>query len=940
MKRLFAVCLGVGLLARVGSAVVIPVNCNLFFNGSNAVQIAWNCYPGKSYVVQTTTNLAQPWQNAPTTPSTLTTTTNWLSYSFPVTSKAQFFKVVKLDTDGPEVYKTAPFDGAIGVSGQAGITAWMRDDTGINTNSISLTVGTNAPVTLSDSRLSYLSGVLAYTPDTNEFLGTNGQVVAVKLSAADTLGNQTTNFTWSFQIELAPVFSSNIVSLGSTMQKGPLPNGPIPNDANACNLALVSTNGDYFTLSYSGSCCLTNGMVLMNADPYAGYTRTVVSFTNYPASNTVVALTRPTLLAEALETGTLTSSSLLELTNSTGGLARLKDSPLKKDFPLEFTVPLDKVLYEDANGFLLETTSSSQLALSATLQLAGDFHGRRLTAFQAQVIGSATFELDVHAQAAGSKVLADTVPLLTPALTTRYYLLAGGWWPVWVDVKFEVNLVYDATFQAAAEATTGISATKTISVGKKWDPVNDWKPIFGDPPVEFSFSPPTWLVQGSGDVVVTLQPKVTVLVYSAAGVEADLDPYLELAGSMQLNPYQWDLGLYAGMDSNVGLNLSVWDKKWGDLPSIPLTLIPKQTLWHRAGPSSSPTVPQIPVPPQSQTASLGSTVSFTVQAQGSAPLSYRWYKNNFYLTDDFRISGSGSSALRIASIQSSDAASYTVRVSNPAGSAMSGSAVLTVPTPPPPSPSPRMVWIPPGTFVMGSPASEALRGSDETQHTVTLTKGFYMGKYAVTQGEYLALMGSNPSYFTPGNGYSQDLSRPVETVTWYNATIYCAQLTQREQAAGRLPAGWVYRLPTESEREYACRAGTTTAFHYGNALRSGMANFYGYYEYDASVGNIYNASGIYLGRTTTVGSYQPNAWGLYDMHGNVWEWCRDLYGTYPTGSVIDPQGAPSGSDCVVRGGGWGSIGGYCRSAFRIYYDPCDWTSYMIGFRVVLAPGQP
>jgi formylglycine-generating enzyme required for sulfatase activity len=143
-----------------------------------------------------------------------------------------------------------------------------------------------------------------------------------------------------------------------------------------------------------------------------------------------------------------------------------------------------------------------------------------------------------------------------------------------------------------------------------------------------------------------------------------------------------------------------------------------------------------------------------------------------------------------------------------------------------------MVWIAPGTFVMGSPTSEAQRNSDETQHTVTLTQGFYMGKYAVTQGEYLALMGSNPSYFTG------DLNRPVEQVSWIDATNYCAHLTQQEQAAGRLPVGWVYRLPTESEREYACRAGTTTAFHYGNALHAGMANFYDYYEYDASIGDI------------------------------------------------------------------------------------------------------
>jgi formylglycine-generating enzyme required for sulfatase activity len=256
-----------------------------------------------------------------------------------------------------------------------------------------------------------------------------------------------------------------------------------------------------------------------------------------------------------------------------------------------------------------------------------------------------------------------------------------------------------------------------------------------------------------------------------------------------------------------------------------------------------------------------------------------------------------------------------------------------------------LVWIPPGTFVMGSPASEAERDLNEAQHTVTLTQGFYMGKYPVTQGDYQSLIGSNPSYFTTqdynGNPISPNTNRPVEQVSWSDATNYCAQLTQRELAVGRLPAGYVYRLPSESEWEYACRAGTTNAFYNTNALHGGMANFYDYYEYDASFGNIYvpNPAVPWLPRTTRVGSYPTNAFGLYDMHGNVWEWCRDWYATYPAGSVTNHPGPASGSTRIFRGGSWANSGVDCRSAKRGNNVP-SYSNYTLGFRVVLAPGQP
>jgi formylglycine-generating enzyme required for sulfatase activity len=234
----------------------------------------------------------------------------------------------------------------------------------------------------------------------------------------------------------------------------------------------------------------------------------------------------------------------------------------------------------------------------------------------------------------------------------------------------------------------------------------------------------------------------------------------------------------------------------------------------------------------------------------------------------------------------------------------------------------RFAYVPAGTFTMGSPDGEQDRGSNEGPQTrVTLTKGFWMGRYEVTQAEYLAVMGSNPSYFTGA------LNRPVEQVTWYEATNYCARLTAQERSAGRLQAGWAYRLPTEAEWEYAARAGTTTRFSYGDD--PGYTQLGNYAWYGANSGS----------QPHPVGQKQPNRWGLYDMSGNVWEWCSDWFGTYPGGSVSDPTGPGSGSYRVLRGGCWGDDGQFCRSALRYGVTPVL-RSGIVGFRAVLAAGQP
>jgi formylglycine-generating enzyme required for sulfatase activity len=234
------------------------------------------------------------------------------------------------------------------------------------------------------------------------------------------------------------------------------------------------------------------------------------------------------------------------------------------------------------------------------------------------------------------------------------------------------------------------------------------------------------------------------------------------------------------------------------------------------------------------------------------------------------------------------------------------------------------VFIPSGTFVMGSPASESQRFDNESQRRVTISKEFYMASRPVTQSEYQAVMGYNPSHFNGTN-------LPVEMVAWLDAIKYCNARSEREglrqaytTAGSRVTLNEGangYRLPTEAEWEYACRAETTWPFYAGNSISTSQAN--------------YNDSRKH---TTEAGSFPANKWGLYDMAGNVWEWCWDWYAPY-TGDAADPLGPASGSRRVVRGGGFDDILAKLRSANRGSDEPVK-TLNNVGFRVVRAYESP
>ena len=229
-----------------------------------------------------------------------------------------------------------------------------------------------------------------------------------------------------------------------------------------------------------------------------------------------------------------------------------------------------------------------------------------------------------------------------------------------------------------------------------------------------------------------------------------------------------------------------------------------------------------------------------------------------------------------------------------------------------------MVWIPAGTFTMGSPSNEVGHLDNEgPQTTVSISRGFWIGRYEVTQTQITNVMGPKTFSF-PGT------NSPAEGLSWTDAIYYCALLTEAERRAGRLPAGYVYRLPSEAEWECAARAGTTTRYYFGDDTSNSLLPNYAWYTLNA--GNTSHSIGVKL----------PNLWGLYDVEGNLAEWCLDRYAAnLPGGLVIDPFGPATGTSHVVKGGSFIATATQARSAIRWGFT--DFGRYNIGFRVVLGP---
>jgi formylglycine-generating enzyme required for sulfatase activity len=227
----------------------------------------------------------------------------------------------------------------------------------------------------------------------------------------------------------------------------------------------------------------------------------------------------------------------------------------------------------------------------------------------------------------------------------------------------------------------------------------------------------------------------------------------------------------------------------------------------------------------------------------------------------------------------------------------------------------KMIWVPPGKFVMGSPKSEpGHRQEEEELHQVTISRGFWVGQFEVTQAQFETILGDNPSAF-------KDPQMPVHKVNWHEAMEFCEVLTEREKSVNRMPNKWSFNLPSEAQWEYACRADTTTVFHFGNEAEELPP--YGWFADNSD------------GGPKTIGTKKPNAWGIHDLHGNMGEWCFDWYGkAYPVDGSVDPITEKASAFKVFRGGTYTDIPERCRAAHRHRITP-ETRNPWIGFRVVL-----
>jgi len=902
------------------------------YSSTNAAQreVAWSTQPGIRYVLQECSSLASnDWETVAGYPSKAEALAQQHVISLNATNR--FFRVQVLDEQPPEM-ESNPDDGDFGVARFSTVDVDLSDASGVDTTSIGLTLGTNGTFSLASPELTYVTNSLVLDLGGDTALGGYGTTQEVILAVSDTLGNST-NYTWSFEMEQEIDAATNLFVFGSPdaqragQQLSGLSatvaarfNGPVRMSGSTQEWEIDNVTTNEIVLSYSTNApTFEVGQLLANLAPAHVseiFYRRIDSIADNTVSNLLTLGTTEVLIGEMMENGSFSlgdgDAVFLEF-DENGTLISAVD--------VNKTIPLP-VIGADFTGTSLWSSGALDLSLaegcftlSPVLKISLETEGKGVERFEAELSGDLNISCVPQLTVTGSYSDSISKELWSKSY---WYWTAVGFVPVGVQFVGSVTATAEIGLDASASMSVGFRQTGDMWVAGTY--VKDRVPsttmsrgFVLDP---FEPVPFTYTLDGSGSAVVSLVPQIDCRLYGAAGIYLNTNPRLEVSGSAtmvntEITEADFRIGAYA----NINVGLSLIGDLAADLPPLSFNYFTKE--WTEHYETESPPL-VVGTQPGSQNATYGDNVTFSVQAEGgTGSYTYQWFQNGN------PVPGQTDDTLRLLRVDDGAEGGFYAKITSGSETITSATASLNLVVSGGTGSTSGMVRIPGGTN----------SGSDPDFGTYSLTvSSFYMDRTEVTKAQwdtvYNWAVAHGYSFDQAGSGKAS--SHPVHTVSWYDCVTWC---NARSEMNGRTPcynlSTWScnfsangYRLPTSDEWEYAARGGLHgRRFPWGDTITHSRANYYssGSYSYDTSSTRGYHPSyddGGYP-YTSPVGSFSANGYGLYDMAGNVWEWCDTA----------------SGSSRVGRGGGWIDYADFARCGAGLAGNP-DFAYHGIGFRSV------
>jgi len=659
----FVVCMSIILC--VGGVVAQQVEISTSSSGSvvNA-RLDWQAIPGEAYSVESADSLTPAsWTNL--TGKGVLASNVLGGYETTMSGPVQFFRVTKHDTSPPEIEQFLPADEAVAVPSNAAVYVTLSDETGIDTNSLFLSVGGWTNMTMAGGMLSWSNGTVAFQPPSS--LGALGSVVTNSITVADTLGHTLSNSTWTFQIDRTNVATDAFLPLTAPSAQS---RSVIPGDKTVRRRSLptvqplsgtdeyhiIETTSNTVVFSYdTAPPAVSNGTLLVSFDAaYPLYCRVAsdTATVDLVRHEITVSTTNLPLTAFVEET----SISALDLTPAQGSSATRALSVGSLDLlHVEFGNDLSgTVIYEDA-GLKIHLPDGAW-SFVGDVDVAFDVAWGKLRALDASAGGKLTLTLTPEVLFRQAISGGDSTPLIAPI--THIFGGMAGPVPVWVEVSMELNAGYTYSASVSGSVSTTVDTQKEIRFHLHLRD-NEWEGVADNPPIVLVADPITWQLEGTANAKIYVQPKLTVLVYSLAGPWVDIKSYSEFDGWYRANPETYELGLYFGLSSTLGIESRIWYDGWGEKPEWTL-FDQKWLLWSTSYPSDL--APSLVAAFPNRTVAEDADLTLSGQAAGVPTPSYRWYFNGS------RIVGATTPEYEIASAQSGHQGTYTVQAYNTRGS--------------------------------------------------------------------------------------------------------------------------------------------------------------------------------------------------------------------------------------------------------------------------------